>query len=161
MLAIDVAKGIAEREIMWGWRTPTENSVKAGPADSSIFTVENGMCIGQDMAQPIRIDGKVYKGVAWTLADKRPGSRKLGWEMMRKMIRNAQPNANGPRELPGLFVVEKECLQFLRTVLSLPRDERDLEDVDTNAEDHIGDEVRYRVRSVGTQIRGVATVGMW
>ena len=161
MLAIDISKGIVERELMWGWRTQQSCRVKAGPADSSIFTVENGVCIAQDMGQPVRLDGTVYKGVNWLSADKRPGSRKLGWEMMRKMIRNAQPNPYGPRELPGLFVVERECQQFLRTVLSLPRDEKDLDDVDTDSEDHIGDETRYRVRFVGTQARSGTTVGMY
>ena len=161
MLAVDVAKGIVERELMWGWRTQRTCIVKAGPADSSIFVVENGVCIAMDMQQPVRIDGKVYKGVSWTSADKRPGSRKLGWEMMRKLIRNAKPGENGPREQPGLFVLEGRCEQFLRTVLSLPRDERDLDDVDTDSEDHIGDEVRYRVRSVGTQARSGTTVGMF
>jgi hypothetical protein len=49
-----------------------------------------------------------------------------------------------PREDPGLFVFEN-CLQFLRTIPLLPRDlEGDPEDVDTDAEDHIADEARYR-----------------
>lgn len=161
MLAIEVAQGIAEREVLWGWRTTTKCRVRAGPADSSIFTVENGVCIAMDMNQPIRIDGKIYKGVAWMPADKRPGSRKLGWEMMRKMISNAKPTEVGPRERPGLFVVDGQCQQFLRTVLSLPRDEKDLDDVDTDSEDHIGDETRYRIRSVGTQAKTGTTVGMY
>ena len=161
MLAVDVAKGIVERELMWGWRSQESCRVKAGPADSSIYVVENGMCIAQDMAQPVRLDGRVYNGVSWVPADKRPGSRKMGWEMMRKLIRNAKPTAEGPRELPGLFVVEHQCLQFLRTVLALPRDERDLDDVDTDAEDHIGDETRYRVRMLGASPTSGSTVGMY
>ena len=161
MLAVDIAKGIVERELLWGWRSLGRCRVRAGPADSSIFTVENGVCIAHDMDQPVRIDGRVYQGVAWVAADKRPGSRKMGWEMMRKMISNARPSENGPRELPGLFVVGRQCPQFLRTVLALPRDERDLDDVDTDSEDHIGDETRYRVRAVGTGARGGTTVGMY
>ncbi len=161
MLAVDVAKGIVERELMWGWRKQAKCRVKPGPADSSIFVVENGVCIAMDMQQPVRVDGRVYRGVEWMPADKRPGSRKLGWEMMRKLIRNARPGENGPRELPGLFVIERECRQFLRTVLALPRDEKDLDDVDTESEDHVGDEVRYRVRALGTQARGGSTVGMY
>ena len=161
MLAVDVAKGIVEREILWGWRTQDTCRVKAGPADSAIYTVENGVCIAHDMLSPVRLDGQIYKGVSWTPADKRPGSRKLGWEMMRKLIRNAQPNPEGPRELPGLFVVERECKQFLRTVVSLSRDEKDLDDVDDKAEDHIGDETRYRVRAVGSGARSGSAVGMY
>jgi hypothetical protein len=31
--------------------------------------------------------------------------------------------------------------------------------VDTDAEDHVGDETRYRVRSVGTHARGGNVIG--
>lgn len=161
MLAVDVAKGIVERELMWGWRNQQSCIVKPGPADSAIWTVENGVCIAQDMQQPVRLDGKVYKGVVWSKADKRPGSRKMGWEMMRKMIRNVRPTESGPREKPGLFIMEGQCEQFMRTVLSLPRDEKDLDDVDDSAEDHVGDECRYRVRSVGTGGSSGTTTGMY
>lgn len=162
MLAVDVAKGIVERELLRGWRRPgvMVSRVRPGPADSSIFTVENGSSIGIDMEKPVRIDGAVFPGVKWTHADKRPGSRKAGWEKMRSMIRGAHPNPDGPREAPGLFVVAEECSQFLRTVLSLPRDPKDLDDVDTDAEDHIADEVRYRVRAAGAVIRQGRTTGM-
>ena len=47
------------------------------------------------------------------------------------------------REGPGLFVFDT-CAQFIRTVPSIPRDERDMDDVDTDTEDHVADEVRYR-----------------
>lgn len=161
MLAVDVAKGIVERELMWGWRDRKGCRVRAGPADSSIYTVENGMSIAVDMEKPVRLDGVVYPGVKWVPSDKRPGSRKMGWEMMRKMIRATQAEKGLPREQAGLFVIELQCPQFLRTVVSLPRDEKDLDDVDTDSEDHVGDEVRYRVRGVGTETRSGRTVGMY
>jgi len=41
--------------------------------------------------------------------------------------------------------VVKDCRQFIRTIPTLPRSERDPDDVDTDAEDHIADEVRYRL----------------
>jgi hypothetical protein len=47
-------------------------------------------------------------------------------------------------EEPGLFVFE-HCRQWLRTVPTLPRDEKKPDDVDTDAEDHAGDMTRYRV----------------
>lgn len=159
MLAIDVAKGVVEREVKMGYRTPTDCRVKAGPADSSIFDVENGVSIGVDMAKKVRLDdGRVYKGVHFTAADKRPGSRKNGWELMRKMFENSKRPKTGVRENPGLFIFDT-CDQFIRTVPVLPRDEKDMDDVDTDAEDHIADEVRYRVRSSGTAITGGRTVG--
>lgn len=162
MLASDVAAGIVEREILWGWRGPGWCRVKPGPADSSIFTVENGSSIAGDMTGPVRIGSQVHQGVAWTRADKRPGSRKKGWERLRRYMRDAAPEEGRPRERPGLFVVEEHCGEFLRTVLSLVRDERDPDDVDTDAEDHAADEARYRVvagtRGTG---RGGSTSGWY
>jgi len=159
MLATEIAEGIVEREIMWGWRNTVECRVQPGVADASIFKVENGNCIATDFQQPVRIEGRVYPGVAWVPSDKSPGSRKNGWELMRKMIKAAQPKKGLPRETPGLFVVAEECPNWIRTVLALPRDERDMDDVDTDAEDHAGDETRYRVRHVGAGVRHGKTSG--
>lgn len=159
-LAVDVAQGIVERELLWGLRTAKTCRVRKGVADSSIFAVENGVSIGTDMAKPVRVGNIMYSGIAWIPADKRPGSRKVGWELVRKMIRGVRGEEGRPRETPGLFVVGRNCQQFLRTMLSLPRDEKDLDDVNTDAEDHVADEVRYRVRTTGTEVRGGTTVGM-
>lgn len=161
MLAVDVARGIREREqIMFPNRR-----VLAGPADSAIFSVENGVSIAMDMEKQIRMEnGQMERGVSWTRADKRPGSRKTGWEAMRKMMRDVSPpkdndgNVTGPREKPGLFVFEN-CDQFIRTVPVLPRCEKDPDDVNTDAEDHVGDEVRYRVRFVGNRAGTGRTTG--
>jgi hypothetical protein len=161
ILAIDVAKGIVEREIAWGWRTGRRTRVQAGPADSSIFTVENGVSIAMDMDLPIRLDGGIVPGIMWIPADKRAGSRKRGWEMMRKMIAAVNPEPGLPREKPGLFIIGAQCPQFLRTVLALPRDEKDLDDVDTDAEDHVGDEVRYRVLAAGAVVKTIQTSGYY
>lgn len=161
MLAVDVAKGIVERELLWGFRNGDNSRVKPGPADSSIYDIENGVSIGQDMEKPIRIGNLMYRGVSWTRADKRPGSRKAGWEKMRSMMRNAWQPKGLPRENPGVFVVGLECKQFLRTVTTLPRDEKDMDDVDTNAEDHIGDEARYRLRATNAKTGSGRTTGMY
>ena len=156
MLASEIAAGIVDREVRWG----LYGRVKAGPADTSIFDAENGNCIADDMEKKVRLaDGREYRGVAWMRADKRPGSRKTGWEQMRIAMKAARrPKEGGPREAPGLFVFSS-CLQFIRTVPSLPRDEKDLDDVDTDAEDHIGDEVRYRVREMGQKTKSGRTLG--
>lgn len=162
MLAVEVAEGIVERELLKEWRAyrSRKSRVKPGPADSSIYSVEDGVSIAGNMERPVRIGGHVYPGVSWTPADKRAGSRKSGWEQMRDMIRQAQPpKGGGPREHPGLFVVGDECKQWLRTVLSLPRDDKDMDDVNTDAEDHAADETRYRVRSGTAVFKTRRTVG--
>jgi len=155
MLAVDVAKGIIERELQWG----LYGRVKRGVADSAIFDEQNGNSIARDMELAVKIDGKPFRGVYFDPADKRSGSRKQGWERVRKMMSAVLPAHEGhPREEPGLFVTT-ECTHFLRTMPSLPRDGKDLDDVDTEAEDHLADAVRYRCRKehrvvIGSRTRG-------
>lgn len=156
MLAVEVAAGIVEREILWGWRSPRGGSkmrVEPGPADSSIYTVEatSARSIGIDMEKPVRVGGLMHAGVAWTRADKTPGSRVSGWEECRASVKAAHGKPGVPREEPAFFLVGEECPQFLRTVLALPRDEKNLDDVDTDSEDHTGDEFRYMVRASGVR----------
>lgn len=161
MLAIDVARGIVERELSWGWRSGGRCRVHPGPADTQIWTTENGVNIAVDFRMPVKIGDRMYPGIEWTRADKRPGSRKLGWETMRRMMAASKKPPGGVREYPGFFVVGSRCPQFLRTVPSLPRDEMDLDDIpDKGIEDHYGDCVRYRLRKVGTTMRQGTTVGM-
>jgi hypothetical protein len=166
MLARDVARGIVQRELQWGWRDAGGGCrVRSGPADTSIFDVENGNSVAQDMARRVRLeDGRTYKGVQWTRADKSAGSRRNGWEQMRTAMANARnPVASDgrslPREEPGLFVFNT-CRQFIRTVPNIPRSEKDLDDVDTEAEDHIADEARYRVRQMNLRSRGGRAIGV-
>lgn len=139
LLAIDISKGIVERELRWGLRdsrNPSWTRVRPGPADSQIFSAENGNCIATDMKNRVRLDNGIeFPGITWLPADKRAGSRVTGWDQMRRALKNAHPNPNGPRELPGLFVFNN-CEQFIRTIPVLPRDEKDMDDIDTEAEDH-------------------------
>lgn len=123
-LAVEVARKIVQYEKELGRR------INPGPADSSIFSRDNGNCIADDMAK---------LGVRWKPADKQAGSRTNGWELMRKRLKNAID-----REGPGLYVFDT-CRQFIRTVPVLPRDSRNPDDVDSDTEDHIADEARYRV----------------
>ena len=136
---------------MWGLRGKDWCSVKAGPADNSIHDVENGMGISMDMAKPIRIGNQMFKGIIWGRSDKSAGSVKIGLEQVRRMMKDAWPVAGKPREHPGLFVVGSECPNFLRTVPSLPRSEKDMDRIDDKSEDHVIDEVRYRIRNRGRQ----------
>lgn len=122
-----IAKGILERQRN---RWP-DRYIQPGPADSSIYDVQDGHCIADSFRKA---------GVTWVPANKGPGSRKNGWELMRERFGNAKRN---PIEQPGLYVFE-DCLDFIRTVPMMPRDEKKPDDVDTSAEDHAGDETRYR-----------------
>ncbi|MFZ9311748.1 MAG: hypothetical protein ACO24O_09650, partial [Arenimonas sp.] len=123
-LARDIAAGILERERAAGW------NVQPGPADSAIYAEENGNCIARDLAAG---------GAYFIPSEKGAGSRKAGWEKMRQYLAAA---LQSPMEMPGLVVFEN-CIQWLRTVPTLPRDEKNRDDVDTDAEDHAADETRY------------------
>lgn len=144
MLSSKVGEGIKRREqtmleaeLIWSLPDP-------GPADSAIFTVEDGNCIATEMA---------LAGIKWLPANKSPGSRIAGWEVMRRMLTAALER---PMEKPGLLVFDT-CRQFVRTVPVLPRDPKNEDDVNTDAEDHIGDATRYRLVS-GSNDVGTARV---
>lgn len=135
MASRDIAQGIVDREKEMEIR----GRVRAGPADSAIWNADPrdpGNSIAREFEK---------RGVSWEPADKRSGSRVTGWKLMRDMFEGARPKAEGRREDPGLFV-SSNCTQFLRTIPVLARDEGNPDDVDTEGEDHIADETRYRVR---------------
>lgn len=131
-----IGAGIVEREQTMG----IHDTCEPGPADASIFDMVDGKCIADTLA---------LCGAPFVPAAKGPGSRKNGWEEMRTMMSAAldpRDNDSGAclSEDPALFVLSS-CRQFLRTVPVLPRDATDMDDVDTESEDHIGDEARYMV----------------
>lgn len=121
---MEIASQIKQIEKVAGW------AVRNGPADSSIFTEENGRSIA-DIYKPFNI--------RWKKADKSPGTRVAGWRRLHDMLRAALAS---PMEARGLFAFDT-CTEFIRTLPTLPRSKTNPDDVDTNAEDHIGDETRY------------------
>lgn len=146
-----VAKGIVEKEIALG----IYKRVVPGPADNSIWDEDRGKSIAKTMLEKIKLDnGMELDGVAWLRSNKSAGSRKLGWEEIRKMLYNAMTKLYDEdkeeyyyrtREKPGLFTFST-CKYFIKLFPSLPRDDDgDPDDVNTDSEDHIGDETRYRV----------------
>ena len=139
MSAREVAKGIVEREeiigqnyLNWGKKNNIRNTIKAGPADSQIFNSENEMCIADDMED---------EGVYWESANKSPGTRKNGFELMRTRFKNGLQEYV---ESPAIYFFSS-CKNLIAHIPTLPRDPKDPEDVDSNAEDHDYDSARYRV----------------
>lgn len=134
MAASDIAQGILDREEDAG----VKGRVQGGPADTEIWSKDQrgtGRAPADDMLDT---------GVYFDRADKTPGSRKRGWEMMRGFLKGAIPNKDGTREKPGLFVCVN-CTYWIDIVPKLPRAKDDLDDVNPKAEDHLGDMTRYRV----------------
>ena len=156
LLASQISEGIVEREIKWN----IHERCNPGPADNSINDDVNGNCIATDMSNFVRVDGRKYRGVTWTQSNKGPGTRKQGWEKLRMAIYNAQPpEGGGPREYPGLFVFRTCKDGFIRTVPTISRDLKDPDDVDTETEDHVADEVRYVILSTGNRFSQGTTTG--
>lgn len=142
MTAANIALGIKEREAKMLQSGLIKRLVSPGPADNAIWDAEPGVpSIAADMQG---------KGIHWERSDKSPGSRKQGWLQMRKLLEDAQKPV--PREQPGMFIF-RNCHQWLDLVPVLPRDDHDLDDVDTDAEDHLGDETRYRVRAARKNVK--------
>lgn len=147
-----IAARIIKYEIQRGWR-PVDGTrkgrVRVGPADTGIFDDVNGMCLADDFEKPVVIDGVKHKGIIWEKADKGPNSRKQGWEQMRKRLKATKAPASGYREEMALFIVQDANFHWIRTVPILGRDEKDLDDVNDEEEDHVADECRYALRYEG------------
>lgn len=114
-----------------GW---IAGAVVPGPADNQIFE-------SRDPATPTIAKEFEKYGVYWARSDKAKGTRKNGLELLRQMVENAKTG-----EKPGFYVMQN-CKAGLKLLPTIPRDEDDPDDVDTNSPDHIYDESRYRVLS--------------
>jgi hypothetical protein len=130
--APDIAVGIRDREIALmeqGW---INAQPWPGPADNQIRDVRE---IDVDTIEKKMSD----KGIRWLESDKSPGSRRNGLQLVRDRLEAATKG-----EGPGLYFMDN-CRASISTLPVLPRDEDKIDDVDTDAEDHPYDMVRYRV----------------
>jgi hypothetical protein len=130
--ARSVAEGIREREAILSEQGWIRGMVWPGPADNAIGNINE---IDEESIQKKMADC----GVTWTASDKSSGSRRNGLELIRERL---EASKNG--EHPGLFFMDN-CRDAIAQLPVMPRDEKDPDDVDSDAEDHIYDEVRYRV----------------
>jgi hypothetical protein len=127
-----VAEGIKEREkelTAKGW---VSGRIRPGPADNAIGNVTES---GEDSIRKKMAD----VGVEWTDSDKSPGSRVNGLQLIRDRLEAAKTG-----EGPAIYAMDN-CRAFGALMPTLPRDEDKPDDVDTEAEDHVYDEARYRV----------------
>lgn len=135
-----IAKGIKAREATMLEDKWIASGVLPGPADSSIFDEYTNE---QGATDSIAIQMSKH-GVQWTKANKKPGSRKNGLQVVRDRLQ-----ASIDREGRGMYFFQ--CCKVSNTTLPvLPRDEKDPDDVDTDAEDHCYDEVRYTCLTGGS-----------
>lgn len=130
--ASEIAEHIRDIEISLmqnGW---IKTQPWPGPADNQIRDVRE--------ADVDTIEKKMAKvGIRWEESDKSPGSRKNGMELFRERL-----NAALKGEGPAIYFM-RNCRASIKLIPKLPRDEKKIDDVDTTAEDHSWDMVRYRV----------------
>lgn len=132
MPAAKIAEGIKNREIELMKNGFFTKQPLPGPADNQIRDVREAdvETIEQKMASV---------GIRWTQSDKSPGSRKIGMDLTRERL-SAAISGEGP----ALYIMAG-CTAAITLLPTMPRDEENPDDVDTDAEDHAYDMIRYRV----------------
>lgn len=122
-----VAKGILSRER--GEKIHEQMS----PADPSMWKEDGGPSIAERM---IKCNGNgATDGPRFKAAD---NSRATGWQQMYSRLAWEEVDDG----LPMLYVTA-DCKDWWRTVPALQHDEHKAEDVDSDLEDHTGDDTRY------------------
>jgi hypothetical protein len=105
---------------------------RPGPADNQIRNVNDS---GTQTIEKGMQDGGVY----WEPSDKARGTRKIGLQLFRNRLEAAKRG-----EGPGFYIMDN-CRVAIELLPALPRNPDDMDDVDTSAEDHPWDAVRFRV----------------
>lgn len=118
-----VGQGIVVRDLESG-KKPSY-----GVADPSIFANNGGPSIAEMM---------LVEKCVWFRGD---NARAPGWEQIRKRL------STGNSKETTLLVFHSSCENTIRTIPYLQHDERNHEDLDTDAEDHAADETRYACMS--------------
>jgi len=150
MNSAKIGEGIWEHEVRLRAFQAFVRQIHPGPADSSIFTKEDGASIYDKILGGYKRAATHFPGgELFTAANKAPGTRKMGLDLIRTRLEASLPKVvDGeaqPQEDPGLFIFDTCTDGWLRTVPVLPRDEHDMDEVDTDAEDHAYDETRYEI----------------
>lgn len=125
----DVARGIKSREK--AMRQSMGISINPGPADPAIWASQDGPSVADNMAQ---------EGVTWVRAD---NARIMGWQQMRERIWGDDEDDGKPENRQPMFYVFSSCTDMIRTLPAAPHDERIIDDIDTEFEDHDLDQARY------------------
>jgi len=122
-----LAAGILVRE---------HESVAYGVADPAIWIRDGGHAIGETLA---------IHNAPFRRADNK---RIPGWAEVRgRLVGRPQPGWDGdPKDRPNvpmLYVLSNCSEGLIRTISTIQHDEKDVEDVDTDGEDHAVDTLRY------------------
>lgn len=119
MTADEVGAGIVERE--------EKDECEYGVIDPAAYKIDGGPSIAERLA----------KAGAWF--NRADNTRLSGWDQLRGRLKgeDGQP----------MIVFFSTCQHTIRTIPALQHDPKHMEDVDTDGEDHAGDETRYACMS--------------
>ena len=109
-----------------------EEKIKYGVLDSSLW--HNRGDTGPSLAEQM-----IMKGCRWKPSDRSKGSRVAGKNELHRRLQ-VDEFTEEPR-----LVIFSNCVNLISQLPSIPLDKRNPEDVDTNAEDHLYDALRYGV----------------
>lgn len=121
LTAEQVGVGICERERL-------DPKMSYSKIDPSAYKQDGGPSIAERMAR---------KGALFSRAD---NQRKPGWDAVRDRL-------VGDEDTGPMMYFFNTCRDSIRTLPALQHDENDPEDVDTDGEDHAGDDIRYACMS--------------
>lgn len=133
MSAAAVGRGIKERE-----RDETIDE-SLSVADPSIWKEDGGQSVAEMMLRCDPLRPRENVGPRWRPAD---NTRVTGWGQMRARL-GGQINGPDSEPEPPMLFVTANCDHWRRTVPALQHDKNRIEDVDTEGEDHAGDDTRY------------------
>lgn len=125
--AAEVAQAILTAEI--GDHQIIENNYELNKIDPSTFATNGGPSIAEEMAR---------QGIWFTRADNRRVSGKGaegGWNQVRGRLK-------GDGDTPMIFFMDC-CQNLIRTLPMIPSDPVNLDDIDSDSEDHAADTLRY------------------
>lgn len=133
MSAEAVGRGIKDRE-----RDETVDE-QLSVADPSLWKEDGGPSLAERM---IKCDPKQPDALVGPRFQPADNSRAAGWAQVRMRIGGQIGEPGSEPEVPMMYVTE-DCTDWRRTVPALQHDKNRLEDVDTEGEDHAGDDTRY------------------
>jgi hypothetical protein len=133
MSAEAVGRGIMQRE------RDEKIDEQLSVADPSLWKEDGGPSLAEKMLKCDPKQPNVMVGPRFQPAD---NTRATGWSQVRARIGGPIGEPGSDPEVPMLYVTE-DCLDWKRTVPAMQHDKNRLEDVDSDGEDHAGDETRY------------------
>lgn len=131
LYAEEVGKGILDRE--------SKDNVSFGVLDPSAFASDGGPSIAERM----------YRGTGSRVSFRRADNKRVGqagamsgWDQIRGRLGGEDHPHSGRKDVPMLFLLDC-CGHTLRTLPMMQHDPDRPEDIDTTAEDHAVDALRY------------------